>query len=410
MSRLTEKIIMALVALFLLIYVGYQVYLSFYGSMTTEAALEYTVSRAVPAQGVIIRSEIVIEGNYDGIENYIFENGMRVTVGENVAEFYENEYSNRNLRRSRELEAEIAMLKEAQDPVVSNFSTTEGINRDIKEQLGLLSRVSNTGKYESSMILKQSLTSLINKKQIATGVAENFEPRISELMAEYEGLDKGLEQSTTVFAKAPVSGYFCRDVDGYESWLSTKSIEDYSINDYFAVIDGDSPFEPHDSIGKIVTNQNWIFAAAASRSSLEFARPGQPVTLSFESINKKIPATITEIMQEKDNERAVILLSCDRIAGDLLELRRANATINFSQYTGLRVNMSDIRFVDDKRGVYVLDRNNTVRFRELDPVYEETGFVLSRLLQPDSNEIEYVRLYDQIITKGTDLYDGKVIQ
>lgn len=410
MSRLTEKIIIALLGLFLLVYVGYQVYLGIYGSMKTDTAIEYTVSRTVPAQGVIIRSEVVIDGNYDGIENFIFDNGMRVTVGENVAEFYENEYSTRNLRRSQEIENEIAMLKEAQDPVVSNFSTADGINREIKEKLEQLSKISSAGKYANNAILKQNLTSLINKKQIATGTQQDFEARINELEAEYEGLDGNLTQGTTVIAKAPASGYFCRTVDGYENWLNIKSTEEYGISDYLTVIDGDSPFEPHDSVGKIVTNQNWIFAAAATRTSLEFASPGQEVTLSFDSINQKIPAIITDIMQEKDNERAVILLSCNRITGELLEMRRTSATIHFSQYTGLRVNMSDIRFVNEKRGVYVLDRNNTVRFRELDPVYEETGFVLSRMIQPDSNETGYVRLFDQIITKGTDLYDGKVIQ
>lgn len=410
MGRFTEKIIMALVCLFLLGYVGYQVYVSFYGSMKTETVLEYTVSRTVPAQGIIIRSETVIDGNYDGIENYLFESGARVTIGENVAEFYENENSNRNLRRMREVETEIDMLKNAQDPVVSNFSTTEGINRDIKEYLGLLSNVSNTGKYENSAVLKQKLGSLINKKQIATGVAESFEARISELTAEYESLVSGISQSSTVFAKAPVSGYFCQTIDGYESWLSVKSTEEYSIQDYLAVIDGESTAEPQASIGKIVTNQNWVFAAAASHSSLEFAKPGQPVTLSFDSINQKVPATVIDIKQEKNNERAVILLACDYVSGSLLELRRASVAIDLSRHTGLRVNASALRFVDDKRGVYILDRNNTVRFKELDPIYEEPGFVLTRLRQPDSLETEYVRLFDQIITKGTDLYDGKVIQ
>lgn len=410
MNRLTEKIIMGLVCLFLLGYVGFQAYNSFYGAMQTETALEYSVSRTVSAQGVIVRSEIVIDGNYDGIENYIFENGARVTIGENVAEFYEDESSNRNLRRLHEVETEIALLEEAQDPVVSNFSTTEGINRDIKESLGYLSGISNTGKYANSADLKQKLGSLINKKQIATGVAESFNARISALTEERERLESGLSQTSTVFAKAPVSGYFCQTVDGYENNLSLKSTEAYGFGEYLAIIDGDAPTEPRDAVGKIITDQNWIFAAAASTASLEFAKPGQSVTLSFESVNQQIPATILDIMQEKDNERAVILLKCNYVSGSLLELRRASAAIHFSNHTGLRVNSTALRFVNDMRGVYILDRNNTVRFKELDPIYEESGFVLTALRQPDSQETQYVRLYDQIITKGTELYDGKVIQ
>lgn len=409
MGRLTEKIVIGLLGLFLLVTVGYQVYTAIYGSMKTETVFEYTVSRAIPVDGVAIRPEVVIEGEYNGIESYIFEDGERVTIGENVAEFYESHYSDRNLRRLRELEAEMGMLKDAQDSTVNNFAATEMLNRDIKEQLGYLTGISDRGRFANSGKIRESLSSLINKKQIATGMAEDFEPRLRALQDEFDSLEVEETDSSVIYVKAPLSGYFSKTIDGYEDILTPENVKDYGIADYLALFDGEAPDLVPRGVGKIIKNQNWIFAASAQKTSLEFVRPNQEVYLSFELSGKKIPATVTDIMQEKDDDRAVILLACNQVSGTLIEMRKESAVINFNQYTGLRVNMSDIRFQGEKRGVYVAE-GNVVRFKLIDPIYEEQSFVLSRLIPPDTQGNEYVSLFDQIITKGNDLYDGKAIQ
>lgn len=409
MGRLTEKIVIGLLCLFLLITVGYQVYISVYGSMRTETIYEYTVSRSIPVNGIAIRPEVVIDGNFNGIENYLYENGERVTVGENVAEFHESRRSDINLRRSRELEAEMNMLKEAQDSIVNNFAATEMLNRDIKEQLGYLTGLSGRGRFAGSDKIRENLTSLINKKQISTGMVVDFEPRLAELREEYDNLGVEKADSSVTAVKAPVSGYFFKTVDGYEETLTPEAVKDYGIRDYLDLLDSPSPQPAPGKVGKIIKTQNWMFVATAQKSSLEFVRPNQEIFLSLGLGGIRIPAVVTDIMQEKDDERAVILLSCNEVSGDLIEMRKENAVINFNQYTGLRVNMSDIRFQGEKRGVYIVD-GNTVRFRLLDPIYEEQGFILSRLIPPESLEQEYVRLFDQIITKGNDLYDGKAIQ
>lgn len=408
MGRFTEKIIMALIAVFLLAYVGYQAYAALYGSIKTATAFEYTVSRTLPVEGIAIRPEVVIEGDFQGIENYIFEDGARVTVGESVAEFYESKKSDANLRRSRELEAEIGMLEEAQDASANNFSSAEILNRDIKEQIGYLTGASGQQRFDEVSEIRGKLTALINKKQIATGMTTGFEARISELRTEYDSIDRETVDDSVMRVRAPLSGYFCKIVDGYEEELSSDSVSDYSITDYLALIDGEAPAVTGRNVGKIVKTQNWLFAAAPPKASLEFVRPGQEVYLSFESVGRKISASVESVMQEKDNERAVIVLACNEVSGELIRLRKTDAVIRFSRYTGIRVDMADIRFQNEQRGVYVID-GNTVRFKLIDPIYEEQSFVLSRLIQPESDEEQYVRLFDQIITRGNDLYDGKVL-
>lgn len=42
----------------------------------------------------------------------------------------------------------------------------------------------------------------------------------------------------------------------------------------------------------------------------------------------------------------------------------------------------------------------------MDIIYDDVGFFISRI---DSNDEELVQLYDDIVTEGTDLYEGKSI-
>ena len=409
MTRIPEKIIAGLLVLFLIITVGYQVYLGVYGAVRTETVYDYTVSRAIAADGIAIRFETVLGDKPGGIENSIFEDGTRVSVGENIAEFYKNEQSNASLRRMRELESEIKMLQAAQDRSVNNFSTTDMLNRDIKEQLANLAKASDSRRFYAAGDIKKELKSLVNKKQVATGQVQNYNERIEALESEYSGLVSTDAESYTVITQAPVSGFFSRNVDGYEQALTPDTVKDFTVADYLSFIDAPTRTPPTDKIGKIVTTQNWMFAAACDKHNLDAIRPGQEVTLVFDAINQRVPATISDILQEKDEDRIVILLRCNQISGDLLALRHTSTVIAFNQYTGVRINMPDIRFLGDQRGVYILDKN-TVRFKLIDPIYEEQNFILSRLIPPDVRDDAYVNLFDQVITRGIDLSDGKVIQ
>jgi hypothetical protein len=118
---------------------------------------------------------------------------------------------------------------------------------------------------------------------------------------------------------------------------------------------------------------------------------------------------VTKILQEKDEERTVLLLSCNYVSGPLLGVRKTAAELDFNQYSGLRVDMANVRFLDDERGVYVLE-DGVASFKKLDAVYEDQNFVLSRFRPPSEEFGEYVKLFDQIIIRGNDLYDGKTIQ
>ena len=74
-NPLIRKIGATAVAVLLLIYVGYQIYLSQYTGLTTETAMYSTVSDSIDTTGFIIRNEELIRTNYNGVLNYTLDDG-----------------------------------------------------------------------------------------------------------------------------------------------------------------------------------------------------------------------------------------------------------------------------------------------------------------------------------------------
>lgn len=461
MTRISEKIIALVVVFFLLSYVGYQAYRYVYNPIGADTVYEYTVSRTITADGIAVRDERVLEQAATGVEYYPHEDASRVALGETVAEFYRGRLMDRNVKRSRDLEQELQLLLEAQATTV-DYANTEVYNRDIKRELGQLSAMASTGRYADLDDLRRELTFSINRKLISNGKETGYGQRIGQLQSELASTSRSAPVDGGQVVKAPVAGYFSKTVDGYEGVLRTADLQALTIGDYLRIIRGETPAAETGRVGKMVLDQNWVFAVAVPAHNLEWIKQGQSVEIHFDQISKPTPATVGSILSEKDQEEMILLLRCNQMTDELINLRQTSASIVFQQHTGLRINTSDLRFRSNpdgtsSMGVYIL-LGGKVYFRLVEPIYEEPTFILSKTyytadeyLEPQrqarsrkaaeegtadeepvdltveeaskaAEEAEktgqtttkefdwYVMLFDQVITKGYDLYDGKTIQ
>ena len=50
--------------------------------------------------------------------------------------------------------------------------------------------------------------------------------------------------------------------------------------------------------------------------------------------------------------------------------------------------------------------NQVLEFKKVDIVYDDVGFFISKI---DGNNSDLVQLYDDIVTEGTELYEGKSV-
>ena len=79
--------------------------------------------------------------------------------------------------------------------------------------------------------------------------------------------------------------------------------------------------------------------------------------------------------------------------------------IIIDSYSGLRIDKNAIRKINGEDGVFIKS-NGIVRYRKVDILYFASAFAVVKY---DSLDTSGVQVYDEVIVKGSDLYDGKVI-
>ena len=76
----------------------------------------------------------------------------------------------------------------------------------------------------------------------------------------------------------------------------------------------------------------------------------------------------------------------------------------------MRVLKTALRKIGDDEGVYVI-QGNTVAFKKVEKLYENEGYYIVKIMSAhDEDHASYISMFDQIITSGKNLYEGKIIE
>ena len=410
MKRTAEKIVLFLIAAVFILWAVYHIVFYAKGSIDTETVFLETVARSIEGNGLAIRDEQNLKKTGSGRELFLYDDGTKVGLGQPVVEYFSGDVKNRNIQNIRFYEAEISQLESAQNKNLNNFSTATIISRDIREQLADLSIMTSTGGCDELGELRDEISHLVNRREVAIGRCDDYNDRISELQEQVDTLRASVDSQDIQLGTAPVSGYIAKKTDGLETKITPENMLDLSISEMINAID--TPLETNpDGSGKIVTSSKWYFVMEIPTYEAEWIRAGQKAQISFPHILGEVPAKVYDLVLENNADSAILILVSDYISEDIVNIRYEDATIRFTQFSGLRVNTSSIRFEEDAdgntvRGVYVLE-NYVAKFKPIEPIYEEQSFVLSKYsgAQPGT-----VGLYDQVITQRNDLFDGKVMQ
>ena len=103
-NPLLKKLVTALIAVLLLVYVGYQIYNANYSSVKTETAAYASMSDSIKVEGSAVRKETVVTQEISGVLSYIIEDGGKVAKGGVIAETYANDSDASVQRQLEELE------------------------------------------------------------------------------------------------------------------------------------------------------------------------------------------------------------------------------------------------------------------------------------------------------------------
>lgn len=389
MKSLTTKILAGVLCVLLFAVVGSQLYYRINDKHKTEEAVLCEINDNLSFKGVIVRDEKVIKNDTEGVLDYRYTDGSKISVGSTIANVYKSQDDIAAQNQIEKLKNSISMLERAQNPGTINYVQPDTLKTKIDNEYNDMLTNSLKKDYASLSKTKNDLSVVLNIYNIITGSVKNYSDQIKSMKSEVSKLNKSTKPIKQI--KSSDTGYFVSYADGYESKLKTNNINKLTEKDITDIINSKPQYQDN-VIGKMFSNYSCKIVGIINNDKR--ISEGSSLNLMLSSSKSKYNVTVDSIKPAKDNNKSIVVFSCDRLDESLVDSRVQSAKIVFDEYEGLKIPRKAIRFKNKDKGVYVL-LGNDITFKKIDVIYEneDDDFVISK---NTSNE-EYVLLYDQIL-------------
>ena len=400
----------ALVSLAVIAYIVYHLVISFGTSVETTPAQLVTVNETMTVEAYILRDETVLTSATGGGVNCLFRDGVMVRRKAAVADVYSGTDTTTIKARISDIDDQIRILEESSvaKNAAMDDSATLGASLD-SLYYNILEKV-NQNNIDYAFRRKNEMLTLMNKRQIVQRTVSDYSAQIADLQSRRIQLTSSLTNiSETIYA--PSSGYFYSEVDGYENVFNSALCDTLTIEGYKKLADTTPTDYGSTAVGKIATDYKWYIACLVETDQVNAFVENKSYTVVFPySSDTELPMTLVRSVRDDEAKQTLLIFSTGYVDPNFNFLRRQSVDIVEESYTGYRVPVSAVRIVDGRKGVYVLN-GNLVEFREIESLAEIDGNLIVK--ERDSlNDPDYAKklgFFDQIITKGKNLYEGKVI-
>ena len=384
------------------IFIINQLISSLYMPVKTENAVFYTANDGFKITGHIIRNETYVTSNDDGVLHFVTEDGSRVAKNGVVANIYGSADASITVSQIDVLKDQIADIED-----ILSYNDIEAadlglINSKISNSLGDFIFENSGGNFQNAETLSKALLSANNRKQVALGVATGLNDRLASLQKALASLTNTLPQARgSILAKE--SGYFVSKTDGYEKAFPIDDLSKIT-EEFLSSVKPEA--KEKNVIGKIVSDYEWYIAAVLPLNDSLKYKEGQELKLvtSIKS-SPTLLVTVKQINISEENDNAVIIFACNDMNSELATIRTAGMTVVDKEYSGLRVSKKALRVVDSQKGVYV-QTGMQIHFVPVDIIYREADYILCEKKNENGN---FLKLYDKVVVKGKNLYDGKIV-
>ncbi|MBQ3076217.1 MAG: hypothetical protein IJC43_00015 [Clostridia bacterium] len=402
-ARLLSRLAL-LVVLVALGYLGFQISALSQPDFTTQAALLHTVTDQATVEGIFLRTEqpVSLSGSGSGYLCYARESGERVSAGGLLATVYQNAAQLDTGLTATELDATIEQLASLIARPGIGVSGVKETETAIAALLRQLTADSHLGSAHDARQIKSQLIYETSRRQMAVGAFGDAASLHEQLTARRAALSSTLSGSRQV--TAPVSGFFLSYSDGYETIFDASLAGSLTVQD-IERLRATPPEDRSDAVGKLVHGYTWYFACPADKSLASRLTAGRSYTLRFAyDPLTDIEATLDSIYASGE-DGYVLTFSSAQITEELLLLRSHTAEILLSEHEGLRIPNEARRVVDGVTGVYIRS-GLTFEFRPIEVLYADERW---SIVKWEPNKSGRLKLYDEVVVTGKDLYDGKIV-
>ncbi len=325
-----KKIIIYIILFLLLIYVFYTLYLLVKQPTNIFTIEEGKLYHEETVTGYVIRNEKVVKGkNYkNGMEQIKIE-GEKVAKNENIFRYYSNNEENLKQKVS-ELDAKIQeVMKSNTNPFPSDMKLIEN---QIDEKVYNINKIKDITKLEE---YKREIDNLVKKKSKIAGDSSPKGSYLNQLIEERKKYENSLNGGAE-YVTAPMSGIISYKVDGLEEVLTPNNFETLS-KEYFEKLDlkTGKVVATNEECGKVIDNFSCYIATIIPSKNEQYAEVGKRIKIRL-SNNSEIPAEITNIIKEQD-DNLVLFLKIDKQIKELINYRKISFDLIWWSESGLKV-------------------------------------------------------------------------
>lgn len=402
---------------FIITYITIQLVNSFTTDVSFQLANALSVEDSIEKTGYLIRSESVLTAPAGGVINYAVSEGEKVGTSQIIATVYSSSRGVEIQERIRLIDEKIKILESSSIDTSYLTSDVSKIDQKLYDYIIKIRSAVQNGQISQVFQYKDKLLINFNKRRLITSSDTDYQERLKDLRDEKNQLTAALQDPLgSVYSATP--GYFSTLLDGYENVFTIDKVSSLTVDSFHQMI-LEQPEEISDTaIGKIVTDFDWYTLCEATREEAAELVNGNSYSLFFlYSYGDEVTGILDEKVEQTDTDRVVLKFRIEEVPQGFDFSRQQPVRIIKRSLSGLGVPRAALRVVDGIEGVYVIN-GNTVRFKKIIIVHStETNYICREISSSDDDvrkgEIdasEYLQRYEQIITEGKDLYDGKILE
>lgn len=427
-SNKLKYIIPILIAV-VLIYIFVSMLTSSFSMVYVEPAQYETVSKTLNSEAYIFRDESYITNDNGGVLYYNINDCSSVATNGIIASVYETETDAINVTQIYNLNAEIDNLTKLNAMSQVTGTSLESINKSLNEQLTKFIIDIQNNDFSNSKSTMENLRYSLNAKQITTGEATDFNLRLSELQAQRDTLLQITKPASAQIA-SPKAGVFTSQTDGCETFYDYKNIPNITYGELIKIKEKEPEKVPSNVIGKIISDVNWyICCPMKTKDAEEFKEIYGMVDINIPYASADtLSARVVSVNDDSKTGGSVVVLECENMNDTLSKIRSQKVDISVKTYSGIKIDKTSIhkdkvtttkensdgttstleKTVD---GVYIL-YGNELKFKEVIKLYETNDYIICDTNQDNEDLFSgsTIKLYDKIVTEGTDLYAGKIVK
>lgn len=419
-GTLVTKLVVFVIALAVAAYLAVYAVNTMTDPFETTLAYQYTLEHGAEVTGYLVRSEEVLtqqSGAAAELVDIIPAEGEKVAVGGTVAKVYQNAAALELQREIEQLDRELNQVRYIMSRSLQSADTAE-LDDSIANTVAAIHAL--TARRDLSTLSSQTeeLKNLVYRREYTYSGDDELEERSVSLAAQLRTLRQQASRSTTNL-RAGSAGVFSAQVDGYETVLTPRVLEGLTPSGLEELASRPLSVDGSVSLGKLITDSQWYLALILDEEKVE--QVGKSATIRFSrDYTGEIDMTV-ERVSDPENGSVLVVLSSDRYLSETTLLRKQSADLIYDSTTGLRVPQRSLRIITETHtdeetgqerqvqvtGVYAVV-GSQLEWKPVRVLAEGDGFYLVEPANPDSSRA--LRGGSEIVVRGEDIYDGKVVR